>query len=58
MGLRMNLARQQIADGRYKAARSNLAPLAFNPHPDEGSEQAKILLETIVGKADGTTPPG
>ena len=53
LGLRMNLAQQQISEGRFAAARFNLTPLAYYPHPNSASEAAKVLLTQIEGNQDG-----
>jgi tetratricopeptide (TPR) repeat protein len=53
LGLRMSVAQMQIREGRYKAARYNLTPIAHNPHGGGAAEAAKALLASIEGKADG-----
>lgn len=58
LALRMNLAQQQISEGRFAAARNNLKPLAFYPHPNPSSEAAKAQLTEIEGKPDKLTTAG
>ena len=58
LGLRMDLAKLQIHEGRFAAARFNLKPLAYYPHPNEGSEAAKLLLDQIEGKTDAPVAAG
>lgn len=52
LGLRMTVAQMQMRKGRYKAARFNLTPVAYNPHGGGLAEHAKSLLTSIEGKAD------
>jgi tetratricopeptide (TPR) repeat protein len=52
-GLRMNVGRRQLVDGKAKEARATLAPIAFSPH---GGEAAEIAARAIaVLDAGGTT---
>ncbi len=46
-----------MREGRYGAARYNLKPLAYYPHPSEGTERAKAMLAEIEGKPDKPTSP-
>jgi cytochrome c-type biogenesis protein CcmH/NrfG len=49
-GLRWLLARQYLADGRTKEARSTLAPLAFDPHAPADNPAAAIIA--LIDKGD------
>lgn len=54
LSLRMEVARMQMRERRYRAARLSLASVAYNPHGGSGAEAAKALLQSIDGKPDGT----
>jgi Flp pilus assembly protein TadD len=49
-GLRWLVARQYLADGRFKEARITLAPLAFDPHATPDNQAAAII--TLIDKGD------
>ncbi|MEO1044120.1 MAG: hypothetical protein AAFX04_01630 [Pseudomonadota bacterium] len=51
-GLRMNVANQQIFDGRYSYARFTLQPLLLDPHNSGFSSLAQEMLTKIEGKQD------
>jgi len=53
LALRLNLAEYQITAGDYAAARSNLVPIAFDPHGSPMSAGARTLVERI----DSGKPP-
>ncbi len=56
LGLRMNLAVQQINDGRFDDARANLVPVAFSAHANSLSDAARSVIERIdEGGADTET---
>lgn len=52
LALRMTLAQQQIFEGRFRQARRNLTPVAYDPHGSELAELARKLLAEIDGKPD------
>lgn len=56
LGLRFNLATHQVQTGDLEQARSNLRPVAFNPHGGEMAEAARQVIERI--DAGDTTKPG
>lgn len=47
LGLRMNLAMQQLFDGQREEAKSNLIPIAYNPHGGGMAEVARKIIERI-----------
>jgi len=47
LGLRMNLAMQQLFDGQREEAKSNLIPIAYNPHGGGMAEVARSIMERI-----------
>lgn len=47
LGLRLNLATYQIHTGNLEGARSNLVPIAYNPHGGAMAESARLTLERI-----------
>jgi hypothetical protein len=47
LGLRMNLAMQQLHDGKSAEARNNLIPIAYNPHGGGFGNVAKQIIERI-----------
>ncbi len=47
LDLRMNLAAQQIRDGRVELARYNLVPIAYSPHPNPMAEGARSVIDLI-----------
>ena len=51
--LRLNLAIQQLREGRVAEARANFLPIAFNPHGGPMADGARTVVERI----DGGTPP-
>ena len=51
--MRLNLAIQQLNEGRVAEARANLLPIAFNPHGGPMADGARTVIERI----DGGTPP-
>ena len=51
--LRWIVVQQMIADGRLADAARTLGPLAYNPHPGEGTEHALELLQEIEGRLSG-----
>lgn len=56
LDLRLNLAQQQIRDGRLEWARVNLAPVAFAPHPGPLAEGARAAIEHLdAGGRDSET---
>jgi tetratricopeptide (TPR) repeat protein len=46
-GLRMNLARQMLRDGRQPLARQMLAPVAYNPHGGSFALAAQKMIDRI-----------
>lgn len=60
LGLRMNLALQQIRDKRFDQARRNLAPVAYNPHGGEMAGAAHAMLTRLDRDPDwnGADAPG
>jgi tetratricopeptide (TPR) repeat protein len=56
LGLRLNLAQYQITAGDYPRARSNLVPIAFDPHGGPMSAGARQAIERI--DAGGSPEPG
>lgn len=53
LGLRMNVASQQILDGRLALARSNLLPVAYSPHANPMAEAARTVVERLDTEAPG-----
>jgi tetratricopeptide (TPR) repeat protein len=53
MNLRLNLAIQQLQEGRAAEARFNFLPIAYNPHGGPLAERARVVIERI----DGGSPP-
>lgn len=53
MGLRLNVAQQQIQDGRYSVARKTMARLLLDPHNTGIAEVAGRMMDQIEGKEDG-----
>lgn len=51
LGLRMQSARQYLADGQPAKARRMLVPVAYSPHGGRLSEQAQRLLDSLGGPA-------
>lgn len=51
--LRLNLAIQQLQQGRTAEARHNFLPIAYNPHGGPLADGARTVIERI----DGGTPP-
>ncbi len=51
LGLRLNLASYQIRAGNLAAARTNLIPVAYNPHGGDLAEPAQQVIDRI--DADG-----
>ena len=51
LALRMQSARQYMADGKQAEARRMLTAVAFNPHGGRLSEEAQLLLQRIGGAA-------
>lgn len=47
LGLRMNVAMQQLRDGKSAEARNNLIPIAYNPHGGGFANIAKQIIERI-----------
>ncbi len=47
LGLRMNVAQQQIRDGRCPLAKANLVPIAFNPHGGGMTKTAQAMIAQI-----------
>lgn len=47
MGLRMTLAMEQLHGGQRDAARRNLAPIAYNPHPDPLAQRAREVITRL-----------
>ena len=45
--LRWLVVQQMVADERFADAAVTLAPLAYSPHPGEGTEKARELLKEI-----------
>jgi hypothetical protein len=43
----MNLAMQQLFDGQREEAKSNLIPIAYNPHGGGMAEVARSTMERI-----------
>jgi hypothetical protein len=52
LGLRLTLAQQLLRDGRRDEARSNLVPLAYNPHGGKLAEFARGMIERIEREPD------
>ena len=50
LGLRFMTANEQISAGKYKAARLNLKPVAYDPHGGSLADAATALLEKIADK--------
>jgi len=57
LGLRMTVAQVQMRQGRYKAARFNLTPVAYNPHGGGSAGRARALLASIEGQPDLASEP-
>ncbi len=61
IGLRMNLAMQQLRDGNRDAARLNLVPVAYHPHGGSLAAVARAVIERMDANPDwrgeGTTVP-
>lgn len=53
--LRMQVAMQQIADGRYTYARATLARLLLDPHNSGAADAAETLLAKIADRDDRVT---
>jgi len=53
LGLRLNLASQQISDGQFDRARSNLVPVAYSPHDNPMAEGARAVIERIDAGTQG-----
>ena len=47
LDLRMNVARREIYDGFRDAARSNLLPIAYNPHGGAMAKQAQAMIARL-----------
>jgi tetratricopeptide (TPR) repeat protein len=52
-GLRLNLAVQQLGEGRLDEARFNFLPIAYSQHGGPLADRARTVIERI----DGGTPP-
>ena len=52
LGLRMTVAMQELRDGYRDAAKSNLTPIAFSPHPNGLSELAQKVLARLDAEPD------
>jgi hypothetical protein len=52
LGLRMTLAHRQTFEGRFKEARRNLVPVAYDPHGSTLAEAARKQLAEIEGKPE------
>lgn len=48
--IRWLVAQQMVSDERFKEAARTLAPLAYSPHPDEKTEEARKLLKDIESR--------
>jgi len=55
LGLRLNLASHQLAEGRIEEARGNFLPIAYSPHGGRMAEGARTVVERID---DGSPPDG
>ena len=53
LALRMQSARQYIADGQPAKARRMLVPVAYSPHGGRLSEEAQRLLDTLASQPGG-----
>lgn len=53
LGLRLNLATQQLQAGKVEQARANLLPVAYSPHGGPMAEGARAVIDRI----DQGTPP-
>jgi tetratricopeptide (TPR) repeat protein len=56
LDLRLELAEYEIDAGDYPAARSNLVPVAYNPHAGANSPMALAARE-LIERIDGGSPP-
>jgi tetratricopeptide (TPR) repeat protein len=56
LDLRLELAEYQIDSGSYPAARSNLVPVAYDPHADSDSPMASAARE-LIERIDSGSPP-
>ncbi len=52
LDLRMMLAMQQLRDGRREDARTNLVPVAYNPHGGKGAEIARAVMTRMDADKD------
>ena len=48
----MTVAMQELRDGYRDAAKSNLTPIAFSPHPNGLSELAQKVLARLDAEPD------
>jgi tetratricopeptide (TPR) repeat protein len=48
--LRWLVAQQMVSDERYSDAAQTLAPLAYNPHPGEHTDNARELLKDVEAR--------
>jgi len=53
-GLAMNVAMMQASEGRIELARSNLAPVAANPHGGPVAAAAQLYLDELARVEEGT----
>ena len=54
--LRLNVAQQQIRDGRYSFARATLSRLLLDPHNTGSADAAERLIDQIKDKEDRPVP--
>ena len=47
LGLKLEVARMQLADGRPDDARRSLIPVAYNPHGGKSAELAQAMIDKI-----------
>jgi Flp pilus assembly protein TadD len=55
LDLRVDLAVQQLTDGRLDQARANLVPVAYSPHPNAMAKGARAVIDRI--DEGGATEP-
>jgi tetratricopeptide (TPR) repeat protein len=56
LDLRLELAEYEIDAGDYRAARSNLVPVAYNPHAGADSPMA-LAAHQLIDRIDNGSPP-